>query len=347
MRYRKIEKEKGLNIAIGNKSFMGDKDVWVFLSHSQKDYEKVCKVRNLLEQKSFRPLMFFLRCLEDAKEIDDLIKREIDSRGRFILCDSKNARASEWVRKEVEYIQSKLRMYYTINIDASEDVIAEKISKFIRFSTVFVSYARIDYHIFKQLSKLLKHDWDFDVYDPMNDSFVAKDCTYSMYQELDFALQNGYVFFIVTDNFMKSRWCLEELKYASERKKRNNVIILNSSYIDNNLRENILKCCYLQEIPFEMKDNKLSVDKVRLYFQFMKNSIIERAKLGDKKAKQWLDEIAESSYDIGRKLYYDDRGYENIEKAAYSYLRTAAELGHIQALDLIQNGVWSVDKERE
>lgn len=51
-------------------------DIWVFLSHSNKDYEKVREVRNLLEEQNFRPLMFFLNCLNDDEEIDSLIKRE-------------------------------------------------------------------------------------------------------------------------------------------------------------------------------------------------------------------------------------------------------------------------------
>ena len=45
-------------------------DIWVFLSHSKKDYEKVREVRNLLEEQNFRPLMFFLKCLNDDEEID-------------------------------------------------------------------------------------------------------------------------------------------------------------------------------------------------------------------------------------------------------------------------------------
>ena len=34
---------------------MNDNEVWVFLSHSNKDYEKVRQVRNMLEQESLRP----------------------------------------------------------------------------------------------------------------------------------------------------------------------------------------------------------------------------------------------------------------------------------------------------
>jgi hypothetical protein len=36
---------------------------WIFLSHSNKDFEKVREIRNDLEQLGHRPLMFFLKCL--------------------------------------------------------------------------------------------------------------------------------------------------------------------------------------------------------------------------------------------------------------------------------------------
>lgn len=66
-------------------------DIWVFLSHSNKDYEKVRLIRDLLEEKEYRPLLFFLKCLDEDAEIDTLIKREIDARNKFILCESENS----------------------------------------------------------------------------------------------------------------------------------------------------------------------------------------------------------------------------------------------------------------
>ncbi len=57
-----------------------DEEMWVFLSHSNKDFSKVRILRNLLEEEGYRPLMFFLQCLNDEDEIDELIKREIDCR---------------------------------------------------------------------------------------------------------------------------------------------------------------------------------------------------------------------------------------------------------------------------
>lgn len=121
-------------------------EIWVFLSHSHEDYENVLKVRDLLEQDSYRPIMFFLRCLENDDEVDVLIKREIDARKRFILCDSENARKSKWVQREVEYIKSKDRLYETVNLDASIEEIAQSLKNFKRRSTVYIrAYSNVSF----------------------------------------------------------------------------------------------------------------------------------------------------------------------------------------------------------
>lgn len=150
-------------------------EIWVFLSHSNKDYEKVIKVRNLLEQNDFRPLMFFLKCLNDDDEIDDLIKREIDSRGRFILCDSKNARKSCWVKKEIEYIKSKNRIYQTIDLDDPTDVIQRQIENFRKRNSIFLSFnpnSAKDTILAEKLESSLK-ERNFAVY--MSQRFTRED----------------------------------------------------------------------------------------------------------------------------------------------------------------------------
>jgi hypothetical protein len=100
-------------------------NAWVFISHSNKDFDKILRVRNKLEALQYKPLLFFLKCLDDDKEIFELIKREIKARDRFILCDSKNSRESEWVQKEKELIISLNRPYEIINTDGTEDEIDE------------------------------------------------------------------------------------------------------------------------------------------------------------------------------------------------------------------------------
>lgn len=118
-------------------------NVWVFLSHSHNDYDKVILVRNMLEKRKFKPLMFFLKCLENDTEIDSLIKREIDCRYRFILCDSANAKASKWVQEEVRYIKEQKKRYCeTVNLDTmSIEQIDEELQKFEQRSTMTILYS--------------------------------------------------------------------------------------------------------------------------------------------------------------------------------------------------------------
>lgn len=124
---------------------------WVFVSHSTKDFERVRLVRNALEESGFRPILFYLKCMEDEDEINELLKREIDARRRFILCDSPNAQASKFVQSEVEYIRSKNRMYEIIDLsqidmegqDAEKEVL-ELIKPFRRRTSVFISRSMID-----------------------------------------------------------------------------------------------------------------------------------------------------------------------------------------------------------
>jgi hypothetical protein len=99
-----------------------------------REYYTFCATRFVLH----KPLLFFLKCLDDDKEIFELIKREIKARDRFILCDSQNSRESEWVQKEIEFIKSLNRPYEIIDLDGTEDEINERIKRFNQRSTVYI-----------------------------------------------------------------------------------------------------------------------------------------------------------------------------------------------------------------
>ena len=114
------------------------KNAWVFVSHSNKDFGKILKLRNKLEERFYRPLLFFLKCLDDDKEIFELIKREIKARDRFILCDSQNSRHSKWVQREIDYIKSLNRPYEIIDIESTDKEIDEAIDRFDHRSTVYI-----------------------------------------------------------------------------------------------------------------------------------------------------------------------------------------------------------------
>ena len=180
-------------------------EIWVFLSHSNKDYEKVRQVRNLLEEQSLRPLMFFLHCLNDDDEIDSLIKREIDCRTRFILCDSENARKSHWVQKEVEYIKSQNRICETIDLSKSMEDILSDLQEFINKTRIFISYNREEFQLAEMAYKRLMQ-YDFSVY---IDTYWDFNNTYHQnYKDaLDFledsvVKMNGYVLAIMNERIL-------------------------------------------------------------------------------------------------------------------------------------------------
>ena len=128
-----------------------NKQIWVFLSHSNKDYDRVKEVRNMLESMSFRPIMFYLLCLSDNDEVDNLIKREIDARTRFIYCDSENARESKWVQTELEYIKSQERRFQTIDLSLPNDQILQLLKEFKDQINVFISYPSKYYDLVRVL----------------------------------------------------------------------------------------------------------------------------------------------------------------------------------------------------
>ena len=83
-------------------------------------------------------MMFFLKCLSDEDEIDDLIRREIEARSWFILCDSANARNSLWVQQEIEMIKGYPdKTYCEVTVDDTGVNLEQAISQLIRRASVF------------------------------------------------------------------------------------------------------------------------------------------------------------------------------------------------------------------
>ena len=187
------------------KNMSDNNEIWVFLSHSNKDYEKVRQVRNLLEEQSLRPLMFFLHCLNDDSEIDSLIKREIDCRTRFILCDSENARKSHWVQKEVEYIKSQNRICETIDLSKSMNEILSDLQDFINKTRIFISYNREEYQLAEMVYERLSQ-YDFSVY--IDRAWDFSSSYHQNYKDaLDFledsvVKTNGYVIAIMNERIL-------------------------------------------------------------------------------------------------------------------------------------------------
>lgn len=133
-----------------------EEKVYIFISHSHRDIVKVRKIRNFLENNCSEPILFFLKSKDDDDEITSLIEEEIDARIWFIYCDSKNARDSIWVKKELDYVyKTGKRNTTTIDLDHGFDEngclkestkrkLKRELKKFIYLQHIYVSYSARD-----------------------------------------------------------------------------------------------------------------------------------------------------------------------------------------------------------
>lgn len=213
-----------------------NKEIWIFLSHSNKDFAKVRLIRNYLEEHSCRPLMFYLRCLSNEDEINDLIKREIDCRTRFIICDSENSRSSKWVKSEVDYIKSKYRTYETIDLSERDEIIKGKLDSYIRKSKIFFCYAGRDS---KLVEEVYFHISKYDIRCYCHADFLGVGAPAPLVIQL--ALNSikedcGFVVFFASKSSLKSKYCEKEIRWA-EAYGINIFILLLDEYAKNNIRK--------------------------------------------------------------------------------------------------------------
>lgn len=179
-----------------------DKERWVFLSHSTKDFHTVRLLRNIMEEEGLYPLMLFLRCMNDEDELDSLIKREIESRTEFILCDSENAKSSRWVQKEVKFIKSLGRICKVINVDNIEqDPVKAKtqIQQLSKETTLIIAFDQEHEHLAYQMyTRLIKYSFKI-LLAPLYDTFEAKDSYECITGSLSELIGKGFVSVIVGD----------------------------------------------------------------------------------------------------------------------------------------------------
>ena len=194
------------------------KEIWIFLSHSNKDFEKVRFIRNYLEEHSCRPLMFYLKCLSNDDEIDNLIKREIDCRTRFIICDSESSRESKWVQSEVAYIKSQLRAYDTIDLSMSNEEISTLLDEIIKGTQIYLSYHRNDAEL---VDAVYSHIKKYDIRCVLDEKglgvFSEKSFKDQLNNAIDLAKDFGFVVFFASEQSLASKWVTYELQYAVDR----------------------------------------------------------------------------------------------------------------------------------
>ena len=233
------------------------KGAWVFISHSNKDFAKVRRVRNEFEETGHRPILFFLKSMDD--DLDRalyLIKREIDAREWFMLCDSENAKDSKIVQEEVKYIESlKDKVNERLDLRAPWEEQKKKIHALAIRSTVFISFSARDGEIAKEIAKKLLEQ-GFGVFDP-HSLESGNDYLSRISVEISEAVKRGFFLILLSPEAIKSKFVKHELDFALKIKMQQDskasnilpIIVRNSQEVYDGL-PNILSLMEIQNFDF-------------------------------------------------------------------------------------------------
>ena len=184
------------------------------MSHSTRDLEKVRRVRNAIEAAGGEPILFFLKCLADHDEIDKLIKREIEARNFFLLCDSSNAKSSKWVQDEIAHVNSLLeKRIETINLEADWQSQLGSIKAILQYATVFLSYVHSDEEAIAPIRTALIAN-DFSVWDPSHASLAGDNLTKQIRSTMEDAADFGFFIHFLSQNSLESKSAAYEIDAA-------------------------------------------------------------------------------------------------------------------------------------
>lgn len=189
---------------------------YIFLSHSHNDIDKVRTIRNDLERDGFEPLCFYLKCLNDDSEIEDLIKREIDAREWFVFLNSQNSRRSKWVTMEREYItRTNSKKIITVDLDSAQAVsdIIYKLSHNLR---VFISYVSADTILARRIKNIMEEK-DYLVFFGHDSIRVGASYLQIIQTALSEASKEGCVLVLMTEASIRSNWVWKETMAAIQQ----------------------------------------------------------------------------------------------------------------------------------
>jgi hypothetical protein len=186
----------------------------VFVSHSHKDLPRVRQVRNELERLGHKPLLFYLKCLEDdSTQLPELLRREIEARNVFLLCDSPNSRSSRWVQDEVEIIRSLgAKICEVVDLDGGVDEYLQKVSRLLRRATIFLSYSVKDSDVAGRIADRLRKK-EYQVFDVQSIQ-AGENWAAQIESAIDEAARRGFVLVLLSKNAAESRFVQQELQYA-------------------------------------------------------------------------------------------------------------------------------------
>lgn len=186
---------------------------YIFLSHSHDDIEIIRKIRNTLEQEGFEPLCFYLKCLSDDSEIEDLIKREIDAREWFIFANSENSRKSKWVTLEREYItRTNSKKIITIDLDDKKGI-SDAVNGILHNLRIFISYSSKDSQIARRIKDKLEEK-DYLVFFAPDSIPVGSDYQQIITRAITEASREGCVLALLSASSINSAWVTKEIGYA-------------------------------------------------------------------------------------------------------------------------------------
>ena len=235
---------------------------YLFLSHSHADIEKVRVIRNQLEQQGFEPLCFYLKCLDDDSEIEDLIKREIDARDWFIFMNSESSRKSKWVTLEREYItrtNSKKILTMDLNDDKSIYETIKKISHNLR---VFISYSHKDEKLARRIKKQLEEK-DYLVFFPPDSIPVGMAWNTVIKGAIEDASKEGCVIALLTESSINSDYFQYEIISAIQMRGNILPIVIGDVKLDETLKFILAtrQMYYLPENPTDVQIKEM-IDKI-------------------------------------------------------------------------------------
>ena len=235
---------------------------YIFLSHSHEDIEKVREIRNSLEKDGFEPLCFYLKCLDDDSEIEDLIKREIDAREWFIFVNSDNSRRSKWVTLEREYItKTDSKKIITVDLD-NEESIADAIHKISHNLRVFISYSDRDAHLARRIKNRLQEKDYLVFFAP--DSLPAGAEYYTVIANaIADASKDGCVIALITPSSLESTAVQTEIVFAAHKGGNIIPIIVGNTELNNAFKYELaaLQTYNLSEDPTDDEIDEM-IDKI-------------------------------------------------------------------------------------
>jgi len=249
---------------------------WVFLSHSSQDYEDIKIVRNYLEESGFSALMFYLKSLENPKKrklTQQLIKWEIEARNIFVLCNSKSAKKSKWVKEEQDYVKSfPEKIYVEIDIDRLKYEKCTQLSKLdnlIKRATLFFSYSSKDKEFVIKFYDYLKSE-GFKIWMDYQDLKIGDNLFETINKALIEAIENGYVLLFISKNYLESQWCKAELETAINLQMKKEASILpiiideNLDISDLNIIRNTMPFnIYTQDFEIKKRELLKALNRVR------------------------------------------------------------------------------------